>query len=155
LKRSRLLIYGLATAVVLLDQFSKRWAIEQLPLGAAYPWIPGLLAFQRTSNTGAAFSLLSGSSAALGAVSLAVALALVIWVERQGPMPLVRQLGFALVLGGAIGNGLDRWRSGAVVDFLALVPINFPIFNGADVAINLAVLCFAIDLLRGHGDRRV
>ena len=67
MKRSRLLIYGLATAVVLLDQFSKRWAIDQLPLGAAYPWIPGLLAFQRTSNTGAAFSLLSGSSAALGA----------------------------------------------------------------------------------------
>lgn len=155
MKRSRLLIYGLATAVVLLDQLSKRWAIEQLPLGVSALWIPGLLAFQRTSNTGAAFSLLSGSSAALGAVSLVVALALVIWVERQGPMPWVRQMGLALVLGGAIGNGLDRWRSGAVVDFLALVPIDFPIFNGADVAINVAVLCFAIDVLRGHGDRRI
>ena len=86
---------------------------------------------------------------------MVVALALVIWGERQGAMPLVRQLGLALVLGGAIGNGLDRWRSGAVVDFLALVPIDFPIFNGADMAINLAVLCFAIDVLRGHGDRRV
>ena len=57
------------------------------------------------------------------------------------------------MLGGAIGNGLDRWRSGAVVDFVALVPIDFPIFNGADVAINLAVLCFAIDLVRGYGKR--
>jgi signal peptidase II len=62
------------------------------------------------------------------------------------------------LLGGATGNGIDRWTSGAVVDFLALVPINFPVFNLADVAINLAVLCFAIDLAidlsAGHGDRR-
>ena len=154
MKRSRLLIYGLATAVVLVDQLSKQWALEHLALGRPQLWIPGLLAFQRTSNTGAAFSLLTDSSAALGAVSLAVAVAVVIWVERQGPLSLLRQLGLALVLGGAIGNGLDRWRTGAVVDFLALVPIDFPIFNGADVAINLAVLCFAVDLLKGHGDRR-
>ena len=86
--------------------------------------------------------------------AVAVAVAVVIWVERQGPLSLLRQLGLALVLGGAIGNGLDRWRTGAVVDFVALVPIDFPIFNGADVAINLAVLCFAVDLLKGHGDRR-
>ena len=49
-------------------------------------------------------------------------------------------------MGGTLGNGLDRWRLGYVVDFLALVPINFPIFNGADIAINLAVLCFGLDL---------
>ena len=51
------------------------------------------------------------------------------------------------LLGGAAGNGIDRWRSGAVVDFLALVPIHFPVFNLADVAINLALLCLAIDVL--------
>ena len=48
--------------------------------------------------------------------------------------------------GGAAGNGLDRWRLGAVVDFLAFVPIQFPVFNVADVAINLAVLCFLLHL---------
>ena len=50
-----------------------------------------------------------------------------------------------LVLAGALGNGLDRWRLGSVVDFLELVPIQFPIFNLADVAINGAVVCFLLD----------
>ena len=61
-------------------------------------------------------------------------------------------LAAAALLGGTLGNGLDRWRLGHVVDFLALEPIDFPIFNGADVAINLAVLCFAIDLWTRRGD---
>ena len=54
-------------------------------------------------------------------------------------------LALGFLLGGTIGNGIDRWRLGHVTDFLELVPIQFPIFNWANVAINLAVLCFAID----------
>ena len=153
MKRSRWLLYGLAGLVVMLDQISKHWALTHLPLHGSKVWLPGLLHFQLTTNTGAAFSLFSGSTEVLGLVSLGVAIAVVVWLERQGSLSLARQLGLALVLGGAIGNGLDRWRSGAVVDFVALVPIDFPIFNGADVAINLAVLCFAIDLVRSYGKR--
>ena len=55
-------------------------------------------------------------------------------------------LALGFLLGGALGNGFDRWRLGAVMDFLALVPIQFPVFNLADVAINLAVLCFVLHL---------
>jgi cytochrome c-550 len=58
----------------------------------------------------------------------------------------------ACLLGGTLGNGWDRWRLGYVVDFLALVPINFPIFNGADIAINLAVLCFGLDFWLNRHD---
>jgi len=152
-RRSRWLLYGLAGLVVVLDQISKHWALTYLPPYGSKVWVPGLVRFQLTTNTGAAFSLFSGSTQALGLVSLAVAIGVVLWLERQGSLSLARQLGLALVLGGAIGNGLDRWRSGAVVDFVALVPIDFPIFNGADVAINLAVLCFAIDLVRSYGKR--
>jgi signal peptidase II len=144
-------IYGLAGLVVLIDQITKQWALEHLAGHGSRVLLPGLVQLQFTTNSGAAFSLFSGSPQALGLVSLVVAIAVVVWLERQGPMALTRQLGLALVLGGAVGNGLDRWRSGAVVDFVALVPIDFPIFNGADVAINLAVICFAIDLVRGHG----
>ena len=70
---------------------------------------------------------------------------------RQAGLRPWQWLGAGLLLGGAIGNGLDRWRLGTVVDFLAFMPVRFPIFNGADVAINLAVLCFAFDLLPRHG----
>lgn len=142
----RLAAYGLALAVVLLDQISKAWALQALAEGPR-PFIPGLLDLSLTFNTGAAFSLFTGGATGLGVVSLAVVVAAVVWLQRQSSLPLSRLLGAAFLLGGAAGNGIDRWRSGAVVDFLALVPINFPVFNLADVAINLAVLCLVIDVL--------
>jgi len=142
----RLLTYGLAGAVVGVDQLSKAWALQALASGPR-PFLPGLLELSLTFNTGAAFSLFSGGGAVLGLVSLAVIVAAVFWLQRQASLPLVRVLGAGFLLGGAAGNGLDRWRSGAVVDFLALVPIDFPVFNLADVAINLAVLCIAIEML--------
>ena len=102
-------------------------------------------------NSGAAFSLLMNSTWLLAVVSLLVTMALLVWIQRSAPLRLGQWLGAGLLLGGAIGNGLDRWRLGTVVDFVAFVPIHFPIFNGADVAINLAVICIAFDLLRRHG----
>jgi signal peptidase II len=154
----RLPIYGLAGAVLACDQLSKAWARQTLADGPRQLW-PGLLDLHLTTNTGAAFSLFSNSAAGLGLVSLLVVLVTIAWIQRQStPLPLYRSLAVGFLLGGASGNGIDRWTSGAVVDFLALVPINFPVFNLADVAINLAVLCFAIDLARdlsaGHGNRR-
>ena len=154
----RSLIYGLAAAVVVLDQLSKAWARQALVAGPRQ-LLPGLLDLHLTTNTGAAVSLFTNSAAGLGLVSLWVVLVTIGWIQRQSaPQPLYRTLAVGFLLGGATGNGIDRWTSGAVVDFLALVPINFPVFNLADVAINLAVLCFAIDLAidlsAGHGDRR-
>lgn len=143
------LSFALAAGVVLADQLSKAWASRVLAVQGPRPLIPGLLDLHFTTNTGAAFSLLSGSTRLLGLISVLVALVVVVWILRQArrPMPLSRSLGLGLVLGGALGNGIDRWRLGEVVDFLALVPVSFPIFNIADVAINLAVLAFALELL--------
>lgn len=148
--RHRRLSFGLAAAVVVADQLSKLWAVQVLAPVGSRPFLPGLLELQFTTNTGAAFSLFTGSTRLLGLVSLLVALAVGTWIAwpSRRPLPLSRSLALGFLLGGAIGNGLDRWRLGAVVDFLALVPISFPVFNLADVAINLAVLAFAIDLLQ-------
>ena len=145
----RLLAFTLAAVVVVLDQLSKAWALHSLAQGVR-PFIPGLLEFSLTFNSGAAFSLFAGGARVLGLVSLAVVLAATVWVLRQPALSLVRALGAACLIGGAAGNGIDRWRSGAVVDFLALVPVEFPVFNLADVAINLAVLCLLVDLIGGH-----
>ena len=103
-------------------------------------------------NTGAAFSVLQGSTALLGLLSLGVGIGLILWIWRERVLPFWQALAAAELLGGTVGNGIDRWRLGHVVDFLALEPIDFPIFNAADVAINLAVLCFAIDLWTRRGD---
>ena len=147
---ARRLGWAVAIAVVVLDQGSKAWVTSHLPPHLARPFLPGLLNLRPLLNTGAAFSLFTGSTALLGLMSLLVSVGVAIWISRLKRVRLWRLLGAALVLGGALGNGLDRWRLGAVVDFLALVPIDFPVFNLADVAINLAVLCLAIDLL--HAD---
>jgi signal peptidase II len=155
MKRLRNLAYTSAAMVLVLDQLSKALAVANLPLGSSSAFLPGLLSLQLVRNSGAAFSLFSGNPQLLGLVSLLVSIAVAVWIQKQGRMTLTRSLGVGLLLGGALGNGLDRWRLGYVVDFLALVPVSFPVFNLADVAINLAVLCFAIELLGNHGQKGV
>ncbi len=137
--------------VVVLDQLSKRWALDHLPPSQVREFLPGLLHLQLVRNSGAAFSLFTEAPRLLALVSLLASGAVLLWILRQPLSGRWESLGLGLLLGGALGNGLDRWRMGAVIDFLALVPIHFPIFNLADVAINLAVLCFLVHLIRPRG----
>jgi signal peptidase II len=147
--------YAIALAVVLLDQLSKAWALAHLAGRSVVPLLPGLVQQRLVFNTGAAFSMLEGNAGGLGLVSALVAIGLVVWIQTAGAMSRWQSAGMGLLLGGAIGNGLDRWRLGSVVDFLEFIPIDFPVFNVADVAINLAVACLMIDLLqRGSHERR-
>ena len=136
----------IAVVVGLIDQLSKAWITDLLRDGRSLRAVPGLLDLRLVHNTGAAFSLLRGATPVLALLSLVVVIAVLIWLWRQQRLPIWQGLAVGLLLGGSLGNGLDRWRLGYVVDFLALVPIDFPIFNPADVAINLAVICFAVDL---------
>ncbi len=148
-RQSTLLI---ALVIVVVDQVSKAVASSVLQGGNTLPLLPHLISLQLVHNTGAAFSVLRGSTALLGLLSLGVGIGLILWMWRQRVLPFWQALASAALLGGTLGNGLDRWRLGYVVDFLALEPIDFPIFNGADVAINLAVLCFGIDLWTRRGE---
>ncbi|WP_413440203.1 signal peptidase II [Synechococcus sp. MIT S1220] len=143
----RLAVLTLASVVVILDQCSKVWMTGLLSGGQTRTAVPGLLDLQLVRNTGAAFSLFRDSTLPLAVLSLTVSVAVIIWLWRQRRLPAWQALAVAFLLGGTIGNGLDRWRLGYVIDFLALVPIRFPVFNIADIAINLAVVCFLLDLL--------
>ena len=149
-RRSTLLI---AQFIVVVDQLSKAAASSALQGGQSLPLLPNLLSLQLVHNTGAAFSVLQNSTPLLGLLSLGVGIGLILWIGRERVLPFWQALASAALLGGTLGNGLDRWRLGHVVDFLALEPIDFPIFNGADVAINMAVLFFAIDLWTRRDDR--
>jgi signal peptidase II len=151
---------ALAAGIVALDQISKHWANSHLPPGRSLPFVPGLLSLQLVHNSGAAFSLFHGFSRPLGLISLVVSAGVLLWILRAPPVGAWLRLALGFLLGGAIGNGLDRWREGVVTDFLALVPVSFPVFNLADVAINLAVACLLVDQLpmlrrrSGDGDGR-
>ena len=138
-------VVALSVLMVVLDQLSKHWARDALVPGEPMPFVPGVLQLTLVRNTGAAFSLFRESSLLLGLLSFVVAVGVSIWIWREARRGLWMGLALGFLLGGTIGNGIDRWRLGHVTDFLELVPIQFPIFNWADIAINLAVLCFAID----------
>jgi len=145
LSRGPLLL--LSSVIVMVDQFSKAWARDQLQLGVPSPFLPGLLQWRWVRNTGAAFSLFSDSTPVLAFLSLAVGLIVALWIWRSRQQPVWQGLAMAFLLGGTLGNGIDRSKLGHVTDFIELVPVSFPIFNGADIAINLAVVCFVIDAL--------
>ncbi len=129
---------------ILLDRFTKVWVAQTMFLGQSLPGIPGLFRFTYIENTGAAWSLFANSGGFLKWVSLAVSLALVSLSLLGGPMRRWEQLGYGCILAGAVGNGIDRFLSGAVVDFLDIAFFDFPIFNLADVAINIGVVCLLI-----------
>ena len=149
LTQPRRLSLGLALGVLLLDQLTKLAVVQGLAPGVSKPLLPGLLNLRLVWNNGAAFSLFPQGASWLGLISLAVAVGLIGWLWRAGPSwRLSSLLAAGWLLGGTLGNGLDRWRLGAVVDFLELVPISFPVFNLADVAINLAVFSLLLDSLR-------
>ena len=143
---NRKLIYNLSLFVVLLDQASKAWAQSNLEHKNSVVLINNIINLTLVKNTGAAFSLLSQSTIFLGILSLIVAITLIIWIWTSKQIRFWQGLGFSLLLGGTIGNGIDRFRLGFVYDFIELIPINFPIFNIADISINLAIICLLINL---------
>jgi signal peptidase II len=139
--------WAIAAIATLADRLTKIWVLQTFQLGETQPLLPGIFHFTYVTNTGAAFSLLAGSGW-LKWLSLVVSLglmALAIWGPR---MNLWEQLGYGFILGGAVGNGIDRFIWGAVVDFLDFRWIRFPVFNIADVAINIGIICLLVVALR-------
>nr|WP_317398891.1 signal peptidase II [uncultured Gemmiger sp.] len=144
-------IGGLALAG--LDQLLKIWATTYLmPVGSA-PLIPGFIDLQYVLNDGMAFSMLSGRRwlliAVTSAVLLVVAVALI--VHR---MSRLERIVWMLILGGGLGNLIDRIRTGVVVDYLNFQFIDFPVFNFADICVctgvGLLILSLLLDMRSEH-----
>ena len=134
--------------IVLLDQVSKFLILNTLGFERSQNIIPNLLNFTLVKNRGAAFSLLSNSTSLLTIISILSSLLLITVIIRFPPRSYWNLTGLAYLLGGTLGNGIDRLFKGYVLDFLQLVPINFPIFNLADVSINIAIICFIIAMAK-------
>jgi len=141
----------LLTATVLaLDQGTKVWAVRSLATENPRPFLGNLLRLTRVHNPGGAFGLFPQHTGAFIAVSSAVVLVLgaILFLGRWRGMPRV---GSALLLGGAVGNLVDRLRWGYVLDFLE-VP-GLPVFNLADTAIVAGAGLLAFSLLAGGRTR--
>ena len=140
--------YALAASVVAFDQATKLAALQHLLAGRSVEVLP-FLAWTRTCNTGVAFSLFEGwgSWFAIVAVVVAAYLAFEIWRWRSGWM---EGAAYGLILGGALGNLLDRVQHGCVVDFVHVHYgwFNFPVFNVADSAVTLGAAAWIGIVLR-------
>jgi len=134
--------------IILLDQVSKFLVLSTLGFERSKNIIPNLLNFTLVKNKGAAFSLFSNSTNFLTIISILASLLLLTVIIRFPPRSYWNLTGLAYLLGGTLGNGIDRLFKGYVLDFLDLVPINFPIFNVADISINIAIICFIIDIIK-------
>lgn len=147
-------LYAIALTVVALDQLTKLYIQRTLTLGEGIVIIPGFFQISYVLNPGAAFGFLAGSHPAFRnpffiGVSI-LAIFLIVYYSRRaqekGPFFV---LGLGFILGGAVGNLIDRLRIGMVVDFLdfSLGSYHWPTFNVADATITTGVFLMLLDLL--------
>ena len=149
----------LSLGVVVLDQWTK-WLIEaHLPHHAAHPLIPGFLNLTHVRNTGVAFGLFAsegrdGGSWLLTLLGLAALTAVGIYFWYAPARDRLLLVALSLVVGGAVGNLIDRVSSGAVTDFVDVYvgTHHWPSFNVADSAISIGIVLMAIDSFRARND---
>lgn len=134
----------LLAACIAGDQLLKYWVVRHLEIGQSAAFLPGLVRLTRLHNTGAAWGSFSGSTALLTAVT-AVLLVAVAWLLLKKvirhPLGLCAAM---LVLGGGIGNMIDRICRGYVVDMFDLEFMSYPIFNLADCFVVVGVILGAV-----------
>ena len=151
---SRLLLVTLAALTVALDQVTKAIVHSTLPLHDSIVVIPGFLDFTHTRNTGAAFGLLNAvdlpfKQAILTGVAVTALAAIGVYAARSASRERAALLGLTLVIGGAIGNLIDRVMMGYVLDFIDVYwrGWHFWVFNVADAAITVGAALLILDML--------
>ena len=143
---SRLPLALLSIVLALLDQLLKGIVVSY-PEYAVLMRIAPFFEIVHTLNEGAAFSLLSGQTILLLAASSVMLAAILIALLFYGPLTQTARISLAILLGGGIGNWIDRFFSGVVIDYIRLLFVRFPVFNFADILITLSVAMLILLLL--------
>ncbi|MEI7475102.1 MAG: signal peptidase II [bacterium] len=145
---NRLCLILFASIIILLDQITKVWVSNNLILGQKIFVFKNFISFIFVRNTGAAFSLFAQHTQLLSLFSAIVAVSIIIYfLKKRGIIPFYNVIGWSLILGGTLGNLADRVRLGFVIDFIKLDIINSPVFNIADVAINIGAFIILMKAL--------
>lgn len=135
----------LVSVVVLLDQLTKALAQTYLTWGRSYPVFPPFFYLTLVENEGIAFGLFQDFGEALFFIITLSIIGLIILSFCSNPFRIKTQVGMGCILGGAVGNWLDRLRFGAVIDFLDFRI--WPVFNLADCSITIGVGIFLLGFL--------
>ncbi|HSK09210.1 MAG TPA: signal peptidase II [Vicinamibacterales bacterium] len=145
--------FWIAGGIVVADQATKALVRARLPLHASETIIPGLLDLTHVRNTGAAFGILGGvdlpyKAAFIALLATAALVAVAAYAAQLSPHQKLARVGLALILGGAVGNLIDRVTLGYVLDFVDVYwgDWHFWAFNVADAAISVGVVGMLLDL---------
>lgn len=153
-----LLCILIVTGTVVLDQLSKYLVLKYLvPIGS-YPFWPGILHFTYVENTGAAFGMLQEHRWVFLIVSSLAIVGLMLYIGIARPKNRLEVIALSLIIGGGIGNMIDRIARGSVVDFIDVTCIRFYVFNLADsfvcIGCGLVILYLILAEIRDRQEHR-
>ena len=141
----RFLLYAAALLVMIVgDQALKGWTVSHLELGESTPFIPAIMQLTRVHNYGAAWSSLSGKTVLLIAVTAVMMIVVAVLLLRRVVHHPLGVAACLLILGGGIGNIIDRIRLGYVVDMFDLLLFSYPVFNLADCFVVVGAILGAV-----------
>ena len=136
--KTKLQFLFLSIFIVLIDQFTKYLTFYNKKIFINKDFLLFKLDFVK--NYGAAFNIFSGNRIFLSLISIIFSILLIYLILRKNTLNLFDLFSYSFILGGTIGNGMDRVIKGYVIDFINLNIINFPVFNIADISINVGFI---------------
>ena len=145
---TKLYFLSLSIFIVLIDQFTKYLIFYNKKLFINKDFLLFKLDFVK--NYGAAFNIFSGSRIFLSLISILFSILLIYLIFRKNTLNLFDLYSYSFILGGTIGNGIDRIYKGFVVDFINLNIINFPVFNIADISINIGFIFLLYNIFKNN-----
>ena len=136
--QTKLYFLSLSIFIILIDQFTKNFIFYNNKTVINKDFLLFKLDFVK--NYGAAFNIFSGNRIFLSLISIIFSIVLTYLILRKNTLYSTELLSYSFILGGTIGNGMDRILRGFVIDFINLNIINFPVFNIADITINIGFI---------------
>lgn len=142
-----ILYYLVAIGLIAVDQWTKYLTMQHINLHEAIEVIPGVLSFTHHRNTGAAWSILEGQMMFFYIITVIVVGVILYYLHTEGKQHPLFGWSLVFLLGGALGNFIDRLLHQFVVDMIRADFINFPIFNVADMALTFGVILMIVYLI--------
>ena len=146
IKNKRFYFILLSLLIILSDQFTKNIIIRYYKELLNNDLI--LFSIDYVKNYGAAFNIFNGNRLLLSIVSIIVTVILIYFILIKKNITNLDLLSYGFILGGTFGNGIDRLTKGYVIDFINLNFINFPVFNIADISINIGLIFIIYGLIK-------
>ena len=145
---TKLYFLSLSIFIILIDQITKYLIFNNYKTFLNKDLL--LFRFDFVKNYGAAFNILSGSRIFLSFISIIFSILLIYLIVRKKNFKPLDLYSFSFILGGTIGNGIDRIFKGFVIDFINLNIINFPVFNIADISINIGFIILLYNIFKNN-----